>query len=350
MQKVKFETDYQEGASPEILALLASTNLEQTSGYGDDPHTSRAKELIRREIGRPESAVWFMAGGTQTNTTVIKQLLSPCEGVISVSTGHINVHESGAIESTGHKVITLPGHDGLLDARDLREYMAAFTSDPTNEHMVQPGMVYVSYSSELGTLYTKQALSDIKRVCDDYGLKLFVDGARIGAAVTSNESDMDMKDIAGLCDAFYIGGTKNGALLGEAVVFPKPETVNLRHFTTLIKQQGGLLAKGRLLGIQFEAFFTDGLFYRNAEHANFQAMKIKRAFTEKGITFLVDSPTNQQFPILTQSQHEALSAKFSYETWQPMDDGRAAVRFCTSWATTDEAIDALTDTIGKLQA
>lgn len=348
MQRIKFETDYQEGASPEILALLSSTNLEQTSGYGDDPHTSRAKELVRREIGRPESAVYFMAGGTQTNTTVIKQLLSPCEGVISVSTGHINVHESGAIESTGHKVIALPGHDGLLDAGDLRGYMAAFTSDPTNEHMVQPGMVYVSYSSEFGTLYTRQALSDIKRVCEDYGLKLFVDGARIGAAVTSSESDMDMKDIAGLCDAFYIGGTKNGALLGEAVVFPQPETVNLRHFTTLIKQQGGLLAKGRLLGIQFEALFTDGLYYRNAEHANAQAMKIKRAFTEKGIPFLVDSPTNQQFPILTQSQHEKLSAKFSYETWQPMDDGRVAVRFCTSWATTDEAVDALTQEISTL--
>ena len=346
--RIKFETDYQEGASPEILQLLLSTNLEQTTGYGEDSHCSRAKDLIRREIGRPESAVYFMAGGTQTNTTVIKHLLSPCEGVISVSTGHINVHESGAIEATGHKVLTLTGHDGLIDTDELRGYMSAFTADPTNEHMVQPGMVYVSYSSELGTLYTKQGLSAIKRVCEDYGLKLFVDGARLGTGLTSEASDMSMKDIADLCDVFYIGGTKNGALLGEAVVFPEPETVNLRHFTTIIKQQGGLLAKGRLLGLQFEGLFTDGLYYRNAKHANSQAMKIRHAFREKGIPFLIESPTNQQFPILTQSQHEALSAKFSYESWQPMNDGRLAVRFCTSWATTDEAINALTQEIHRL--
>lgn len=346
--RIKFETDYQEGASPEILQLLLSTNLEQTTGYGEDSHCSHAKDLIRREIGRPESAVYFMAGGTQTNTTVIKHLLSPCEGVISASTGHINVHESGAIESTGHKVLTLTSHDGLIDADELRGYMAAFTADPTSEHMVQPGMVYVSYSSELGTIYTKAGLSAIKSVCEDYGLKLFVDGARLGTGLTSEASDMTMKDIAGLCDAFYIGGTKNGALLGEAVVFPKPETVNLRHFTTIIKQQGGLLAKGRLLGIQFEGLFTDGLFYRNAKHANSQAMKLRSAFREKGIPFLIESPTNQQFPILTKSQHEALSAKFSYESWQPMNDGRLAVRFCTSWATTDENIDALTQEIHRL--
>ncbi len=348
MQKLKFETDYQEGASPEILARLASTNLEQTSGYGYDPHCSRAKDLIRREIGRPDAAIYFMAGGTQTNTTVIKHILTPCEGVIAVSTGHINVHESGAIESTGHKVLTLPSHDGLLYAEELRSYMEAFRADPTNEHMVQPGLVYISYSSELGTIYTKSQLSEIKRACEDYGLKLFVDGARLGAGLVSGESDMNMNDIAGLCDVFYIGGTKNGALLGEAVVFPNPESVNLRQFTTLIKQQGGLLAKGRLLGIQFEVLFEDGLFYRNAKHANAQAMKIKRAFTERNIPFLIDSPTNQQFPILTREQHEALSEKFSYETWQPLDDGKLAVRFCTSWATTDDNINQLIHEIQQL--
>ena len=348
MSRIKFETDYQEGASPEILERLLSTNLEQTSGYGEDPHCSRAKELIRREICRPESAVYFMAGGTQTNTTVIKHLLSPCEGVIAVSTGHINVHESGAIESTGHKVLTLTGHDGLLDAGDLRRYMEAFRADPTNEHMVQPGMVYVSYSSELGTVYSKSQLTEIKRVCEDYGLKLFVDGARLGTGLVSGASDMAMNDIAELCDVFYIGGTKNGALIGEAVVFPNPERVNLRQFTTIIKQQGGLLAKGRLLGIQFEVLFEDGLFYRNAEHANLQAMKIKRAFIERNIPFLIDSPTNQQFPILTRRQHEALSAKFSYESWQPLDEGRLAVRFCTSWATTDDNINELIHEIDML--
>lgn len=348
MNKIKFETDYQEGASPEILERLISTNLEQTSGYGEDSHCQNAKDLIRREIGKPDSAVYFMAGGTQTNTTVIKHLLRPCEGVIAVSSGHINVHESGAIEATGHKVLTLEGHNGLLDAEDLRRYIEALNADPTNEHMVQPAMVYISYSSELGTLYTKSMLSEIKKVCENFGLKLFIDGARLGTGLTSSASDMTMRDIAELCDAFYIGGTKNGALLGEAVVFPRPETLNLKHFTTLIKQQGGLLAKGRLLGIQFEALFEDGLFYRNAEHANAQAMKIKRAFTEKGIPFLIDSPTNQQFPILTRQQNETLSEKFSYELWQPLDDGKSAVRFCTSWATTDSNIDELIQAIHQL--
>lgn len=348
MHRIKFETDYQEGASPEILERLLSTNLEQTSGYGEDLHCQHAKDLIRREINRQNSAVYFMAGGTQTNTTVIKHLLTPCEGVISVSTGHINVHESGAIESTGHKVLTLQGHNGLLNAEDLRTYMEAFNADPTNSHMVQPAMVYISYSSELGTIYTKSMLIEIKRVCENFGLKLFVDGARLGTGLTSEASDMTMKDIANLCDVFYIGGTKNGALLGEAVVFPEPERINLRQFTTIIKQQGGLLAKGRLLGIQFEVLFEDGLFYRNAEHANAQAMKIKRAFTEKGIPFLIDSPTNQQFPILTRQQNESLSENFSYELWQPLDDGKSAVRFCTSWATTDSNVNELVKAIQKL--
>ena len=348
MNKIKFETDYQEGASPEVLRLLTVTNLEQTSGYGDDVHCQRAKSLIRKEADKPDSAVYFMAGGTQTNTTVIKHLLTPCEGVISVSTGHINVHESGAIESTGHKVITLEGVDGLMTAESLREYMTAFNADPTNEHMVQPGMVYVSYSSELGTLYTKKGLAEIKSVCEDFGLKLFVDGARLGAAVTAEGSDVDIKTLAELCDVFYIGGTKNGALFGEAVVFPKPETVNLRQFTTIIKQQGGLLAKGRLLGLQFEALFEDGLYYRNAKHANTQAMKIKQAFKEKGVPFLIDSPTNQQFPILTSEQNDELSKNFSYESWQPLEDGRVAVRFCTSWATADENVDELVQSIKQL--
>ena len=345
---IKFETDYQEGCHPRILERLSQTNFEQTSGYGVDVHTERAKELIRNIIGKPDAKVYFLVGGTQTNTTVIKHFLTPCEGVISVSTGHINVHESGAIESTGHKVITLPGHDGLLYAEDLRRYMEAFRADPTNEHMVQPGLVYISYSSELGTVYNKSPLAEIRRVCDDYGLKLFADGARLGAGLVSSASDMAMNDIAELCDVFYIGGTKNGALFGEAVVFPNPEKVNLRQFTTIIKQQGGLLAKGRLLGIQFEVLFEDGLFYRNAEHANIQAMKIKRAFTERNIPFLIDSPTNQQFPILTRKQHESLSQKFSYESWQPLEDGRLAVRFCTSWATTDDNISELIQAINQL--
>lgn len=345
---IKFETDYQEGASPEILERLARTNYEQTSGYGIDPHTERAQSLIRQAIGRENAGVFFMVGGTQTNATVIKFLLTPCEGVIAAATGHISVHESGAVEATGHKVITLPGHDGLLNAGELMAWLEAFYNDPTYDHMVQPGMVYVSYSSEFGTLYTLQELADIRAVCDEYRLKLFIDGARLGAGLTSKKSDMTIKDIASLCDVFYIGGTKTGALFGEAVVFPEPERFDLRNFRTLIKQQGGLLAKGRLLGIQFEALFEDGLYFRNAKHSNVQAMKIKQAFSEAGIEFLINSYTNQQFPILTPEQHKALSGKFSYELWQPLPDGRAAVRFCTSWATSDENVEQLIQEIKKL--
>ena len=292
--------------------------------------------------------MFFLVGGTQTNATVIKFLLTPCEGVIAANSGHINVHESGAIEATGHKVLTLPGHDGLLDPKDLRSYLADFYADPTYDHMVQPGLVYVSYSSELGTLYTKDNLRAIKSVCEEYRLRLFIDGARLAAGLTSEAADMTIKDIAELSDAFYIGGTKNGALFGEAVVFPKPEKFDLRNFRTLIKQQGGLLAKGRLLGIQFEALFQDGLYFDNARHANRQAMKIKQAFTQKGIPFLIDSWTNQQFPILTQKQDAALRKKFSYELWQPMNDGRVAVRFCTSWATSDEAVNELIESVETL--
>lgn len=226
--------------------------------------------------------------------------------------------------------------------------MAGFYADPTFDHMVQPGMIYVSYSSELGTLYTKAALREIRAVCDEYSLKLFVDGARLGAGLTSDASDMNIQDIAELCDVFYIGGTKTGALFGEAVVFPYPERFDLRQFRTLIKQQGGLLAKGRLLGIQFEVLFEDGLYFQNARHSNIQAMKIKQAFADRGIKFLIDSPTNQQFPILTPKQDEALREKFSYELWQPMPDGNLAVRFCTSWATSDEAVDELVQAVKTL--
>ena len=348
MPKIKFETDYQEGAHPRILERLIQTNNEQTSGYGDDIHTKHAQELIRNLIHKPDSEVFFMIGGTQTNTTVINFLLSPIEGVIAVSSGHINVHESGAIESTGHKVLTIEGRNGLLDPEDLNRYLEAFYADPTYDHMVQPGMVYLSYSSELGTLYTKESLTRIKSICGKYNMKLFIDGARLGVGLTSEASDMTIEDIADLCDVFYIGGTKNGALFGEAVVFPDTKKIDVHRFITFMKQQGGLLAKGRMLGIQFEVLFEDGLYFGNARHANIQAMKIKQAFTEAGIPFLIDSYTNQQFPILTHEQNEALSERFSYELWQPLNDGRCAYRFCTSWLTTDEAVDELTRAIRTL--
>ena len=348
LQKIKFETDYQEGAHPKILERLLATNLEQTSGYGVDVHNERAKNLIRETIGKSNAEIFFTVGGTQTNTIAIKFLLNPCEGVVSVTSGHINVHESGAIEATGHKVLTLPHHNGLMDAEDLKKYLKAFYADPTWEHMTVPGMVYISYSSEYGTLYTKDMLKNIKSVCDEYNLKLFIDGARLGTGLMSQASDMNLKDIANLCDAFYIGGTKNGALFGEALVFTCPEKFNLRTFRTLIKQQGGLLAKGRLLGIQFEVLFEDGLYFENARHANTQAMKIKQAFTEAKIPFLFDSFTNQQFPILTQEQNEKLSENFDYELWEPLENNKAAVRFCTSWATSDDNIEKLISAIKNL--
>ena len=292
LQTIKFETDYQEGCHPKILERLIQTNLEQTSGYGADTHTENARALIKNVIAKPNAKVFFMVGGTQTNTTLIKYLLTPCEGVISASTGHINVHESGAIEATGHKILALPGHDGLLEPETLRSYLERFYADPTNDHMVQPGMVYISYSSEYGTLYTKKMLAELREICNSYD-------------------------------------------------FPEPAKFNLKNFTTLIKQQGGLLAKGRLLGLQFEALFEDNLYFQNAQHSNVQAMKIKQAFTEKGIKFLIDSPTNQQFPILTREQNEKLAAKFSYELWEPLEDDKLAVRFCTSWATSDENVEEL---------
>ena len=348
MPKIKFETDYQEGAHPKILERLTATNLEQTSGYGVDAHCERAKDLIRKTINKPNAEIFFAVGGTQTNTIAIKFLLNPCEGVVCIDTGHINVHESGAIEATGHKIITLPGHNGLIEAEDLKKYLEAFYSDPTWEHMTPPGMVYVSYSSEYGTLYTKDMLTKIKSVCDEYNLKFFIDGARLGTGLMSEAADVNIKELADLCDVFYIGGTKNGALFGEALVFTKPEKFNLRLFRTLIKQQGGLLAKGRLLGIQFEVLFEDGLYFENARHADKQAMKIKNAFTEAKIPFLFESFTNQQFPILTKEQNEKLSKEFDYEEWEPLDDNRIAVRFCTSWATTDEAVEKLINAIKNL--
>ena len=348
---IRFECDYQEGCHPRILQRLAETNMEQTSGYGADPHCERAKELIRRACGAPEAGVHLLVGGTQTNTIVIKSLLDPCQGAVCVDSGHINVHESGAIEATGHKVLPLPGREGLLEAGVLEKFLADFHDDPTAEHMVQPGLVYVSHPSEDGTLYTRRQLGDLRAVCRKYGLPLFLDGARLGYGVMAEGSDVSLPDLAELCDAFYIGGTKVGALFGEAAVFPKGAP---KRFRTLIKQQGGLLAKGRLLGIQFEVLFEDGgdgkdcLYFEIAAHADREAMRIRRAFEAKGAAMLYDSPTNQQFPILTAPQLDRLARDFSFERWQKLEDGRVAARFCTSWATAPENVDALLTAIQDL--
>ena len=347
---IRFESDYQEGCHPLILKRLMETNMEQTSGYGMDPHCDRARELIRKAVGVPEADVYFLVGGTQTNTTVIKALLNPCEGAVCVDSGHINVHESGAIEGTGHKVLPLPARNGLLDAGVLRKYMESFCADPTKEHMAQPGMVYISHPSEDGTLYSLRQLEELHAVCAEYALPLFLDGARLGCGVMARGTDVTMRDAARLTDVFYIGGTKCGALFGEAIVFPRPGTV--KKFRTLIKQQGGLLAKGRLLGIQFEVLFGERpegpLYFELGRHADEQAMRIRGAFEAKGIPMLYDSVTNQQFPILTEEQVRRLERDFSFEFWQRTEDGRSAVRFCTSWATRPEDVGTLLSAIEAL--
>ena len=343
---IRFGCDYQEGCHPRILERLVETNMEQTPGYGLDPHCERAKKLIRQAVGVPEAEVHFLVGGTQTNTVVIKSLLSPCEGAICVDSGHINVHESGAIESTGHKVIPLPGVEGLMDAAVLRRYLEEFHSDPTKEHTVQPGMVYISHPSEHGTLYTRRQLEELRAVCSKFGLPLFLDGARLGYGVMAQGTDVSIKNVAASVDVFYIGGTKVGALFGEAVVFPRPGRI--RNFRTLIKQQGGLLAKGRLLGIQFETLFEDNLYFEISKHADQQAMRIREAFEARGISMLYNSVTNQQFPILTQEQYDKLARDFAFEEWERMEDGRVACRFCTSWATLPANVDSLVSAVSAL--
>lgn len=334
-----FNCDYMEGAHPAILNRLVETNTEQTLGYGNDVYCERAKEKIRKACGCPEADIFFLVGGTQTNATVIKGLLKPFEGVIAADTGHIGVHEAGAIESGGHKVLALPNRDGKLEAAAVKAYLEAFYRDGSCTHMVQPGMVYISHPTEFGTLYTKSELEALRRVCSEYGIPLFLDGARLGYGLAAKNTDVTLNVIAQDCDVFYIGGTKVGALFGEAVVFPKKNTVP--GFFTLMKQQGAVLAKGRLLGIQFETLFTDGLYFDISEHAIEAAMKLKRILTENGCPLWLDSPTNQQFVILNAEQRKALEQKVSFEVWEELEGGSAAVRFATSWATRQEDLDGL---------
>lgn len=334
-----FDTDYMEGAHPEVMRHLMDTNLEQTSGYGNDEHSLHAKELIRTACGQPDAAVYFLVGGTQTNSTVIDALLSHHEGVLATETAHINVHEAGAIEATGHKVITLPQHDGKLCAKEVEEYITNFYSDETYEHMVAPGMVYISHPTELGTLYTLNELEALSNVCHKAGIPLFLDGARLGYGLASPNTDVALADIARLCDIFYIGGTKVGALFGEAVV--ARDASLLHHFTTLVKQHGALLAKGRLLGVQFETLFTDNLYQHIATHAIDMAMKLKEALIVKGYRLFIDSPTNQQFVYLSNEIIDRLSQNATFELWGPRGEKETVVRFVTSWATREKDVDAL---------
>ena len=338
-EMIQFQCDYEEGACPQILERLVETNLEQTVGYSEDEYCKQAREKIKKACDAPEADVHFLVGGTQTNYVVIRSILRPYQGVISAVTGHINVHETGAVEATGHKVLALPSKDGKITASQVRAYYDAHWNDADHEHIVQPGMVYISHPTEFGTLYTKAELTALSEICGEYGLPLFLDGARLGYGLMSLDTDVTLEDIARLCDVFYIGGTKVGALFGEAVVFTKKNAP--RQFVTLIKQHGALLAKGRLLGLQFDTLFTDGLYFEISRHAIQMAERLKKGLREKGCKFLIDSPTNQQFVVLDQDTIRRLEEQVAFSIWEPVDENHTAVRFATSWATTPEMVDAL---------
>ena len=339
MNMIQFQCDYSEGAHPRILERMMQTNFEQTVGYGEDHYCAMARVLVQKACGRPDADVHFLVGGTQANATVISSILRPHQGVLCVRSGHINVHETGAIEHSGHKVLALDGVDGLLSADSVRKAIEEHLAEDGPEHTVQPGMVYISFSTEVGTVYSLAQLKALSAVCREYDLPLFIDGARMGYGLASEGCDVTLNDIADLADVFYIGGTKQGALFGEAVVIVNDSLK--KDFRYFIKQNGGMLAKGRLLGIQFLTLFEDDLYFELSQHAVAQAMRIRDAFASKGYGFLVESPTNQQFPILPNAQIERLSVDFKFSVWQKVDEGHTAVRFCTSWATKAEAVDAL---------
>jgi len=336
---IRFNCDYSEGAHPRVLKKLIETNLEQTPGYGEDEYCEKAAQLIKDECKRQDIDVHFLVGGTQTNLTVVSAALRPHQGVISASTGHVNVHESGAIEATGHKVLAIASPDGKLTAEQIQTAYNDHFNDATCEHMVQPKLVYISQSTELGSIYTKAELTAISETCWKNDLILYIDGARLGSALCAENNDLSLHDIAQLCDAFYIGGTKNGILFGEALVICN-NRLN-EDFRYLMKQKGGLLAKGRLLGVQYLALFEDGLFYEMASHENKMAMLIKDACIAKGYGFLTPSTTNQQFPIIPDEVLKELEKDFEYAYIQRINESTSAVRFCTSWATNKDDVDKL---------
>ena len=342
-----FENDYCEGAHPAILQKLTETNFEKVPGYGTDPYCAAAADKIRAACGLPGAGVHFMVGGTQTNTTVIYSLLRPWEGVFSVDTGHINCHESGAIEGTGHKVLAIPGENGKLTARRLEEAYRVWDDDTFHEHIVKPGMVYLSQPTETGSLYHRAELEAIYAVCQKYHLPLYIDGARLAYALAAEDNDLTLPELAHLCDVFYIGGTKVGALFGEALVIPEPALIP--DIRPLIKQRGGLLAKGRLLGIQFDALFTDDLYFKISRHADEMAYQIRDIFVSAGYPLLFDSPTNQQYPIMPDDELAELGKSFGYEYWERVDKTHSGVRFCASWATTQEHVDALRAAVQALR-
>ncbi len=347
MIRASFESDYNNGCLPEILRRLSETNDEKASGYGFDPYTERAKDRIRKACDMTEAKVHFLVGGTQTNATAIDSLLQGCEGVFSVDTGHINVHESGAVEAFGHKVLVLPGiAGGKMAASQIDDYMRKFLADETYPHMVQPGMVYITLPTELGALYSRKELADIYTVCQQYGLRLYVDGARLGYGLMAEGNDIDLPFLAHHCDAFYIGGTKVGALLGEALVYTNTRAP--KYIFTIIKRHGALLAKGRVLGLQFDTLFTDGLYFRVSRHAIDMAQALRKVFAKHGLSLGIDSPTNQQFVILSKEQKQRLAEEIAFEIWEPLSDDRLLCRFVTCWATTEADIAALDEALAHI--
>ncbi len=336
---IQFQCDYNEGCHPSILQRLVDTNMEQTIGYGMDEHCNHARNLIREACQCPKSEVHFLVGGTQTNATVIASILRPYQGVLCAETGHINVHETGAIEHTGHKVIGLPATDGKITSAQIENALKAHFTDGNAEHTVQPGMVYISYPTEVGTLYSKQELQQISQVCREYQIPLFVDGARLGYGLSAPESQITLPELAAMADVFYVGGTKQGALFGEALVITN--AAYQKDFRYNLKQNGGMLAKGRLLGIQFETLFTNNLYFEIARHAVDEALRINKTLKQKGYALFMESPTNQQFPILTNQKYEQLGKDFLFDFWGRLDDDHVVVRICTSWATKSENVDKL---------
>lgn len=335
---ISFENDYNKGAHPKLLERLIETNNVAQTGYGFDEYTESAKAKIKAAIGLDGVEVYLLTGGTQTNAIVISTMIRAYEGVIATEAGHINTHEAGAIEATGHKVIALPHTDGKLDAAVLKNYLVSFYADANHEHSVIPGMVYISFSTEFGTLYTKAELEALSAVCREYSIPLYLDGARLGYGLAASE-DVTLRDIAELCDVFYIGGTKVGALCGEAVVFTKNNMP--KNFMTMVKRRGALMAKGRLVGVQFDTLFTDGLYFEISAHAMQMAKLLKKGLIEKGCKIFIDSPTNQQYIIIDNKKMEELREKVAFSFWENYDAEHTVIRFVTSWATTKEEVEYL---------
>lgn len=336
---LSLESDYIKGAHEKILEKLCEINMEPQTGYGNDIYCRIAQDKIKKACGCPDADIFFLTGGTQTNAVVIDSMIQPFEGVIAADSGHVSIHEAGAVEFTGHKVITISGQNGKICPSSLKTYLEGFWNDENHEHMVFPGMVYLSYPTEFGTLYSLRELEQISKICKAYQIPLYLDGARLGYGLASRKCDLKLQDIAQLCDVFYIGGTKVGALFGEAVVFTKNNTP--KCFVTRIKQHGALLAKGWLMGVQFDVLFTDGLYFEISEKAVELAYQMKEGFAERGYEFFMDSPTNQQFIILENKEMEWLKEKVKFSFWEKLDDSHTAVRFATSWATKESEIQEL---------